>query len=61
MIGDSIKISGSTERLKLIKTLNMAELRRVKRQFITYAKMHPVEDITKLKNMFVQFLNNSIH
>lgn len=60
-VGDSITISNATEKLTLLKTYNMAELRRVKRQFITYAKMHPVEDITKLKNMFVQFLNNSVH
>ena len=59
MIGDSIKISDSTERLVLLKQLNMSELRRIKRQFITYAKMHPVEDLGKLRNMFVQFLNNT--
>ena len=60
MIGDSIKITDSTEKLVLLKQLNMPELRRIKRQFITYAKMHPVEDMTKLRNMFVQFLNNTI-
>lgn len=60
VIGDSVSISGTEEKIVLLKTLTMAELRRVKRQFINYAKLHPVEDITKLKNMFVQFLNNSI-
>ncbi|XP_066915145.1 protein KTI12 homolog [Clytia hemisphaerica] len=60
MIGDSIKITDSTEKLVLLKQLNMPELRRIKRQFISYAKMHPVEDMTKLRNMFVQFLNNTI-
>jgi len=61
MVGDSIQITNSTEKIVLLKQLTMAELRRVKRQFITYAKMHPVEDLTKLRNMFVQFLNNSIY
>jgi len=60
VIGDSITISGTEEKLVLLKTLTMAELRRMKRQFINYSKMHPVEDIAKLKSMFVQFLNNSI-
>lgn len=60
MIGDSIQISNSSEKIVLLKQLTMPELRRVKRQFISYAKMHPIEDITKLRNMFVQFLNNSV-
>lgn len=60
MIGDSIQICDFTERLVLLKQLNMPELRRIKRQFISYAKMHPVEDQGKLGNMFLQFLNNSI-
>lgn len=61
MIGDRIKITGTNERLNLVKKFNIAELRRTKRQFIAYAKMHPVENVNKLKNMFIQFLNNSIH
>lgn len=59
-IGDSISISGTSEKLVLLKTLQMAELRRIKRQFISYSKLHPVEDIVKLKSMFVQFMNSSI-
>lgn len=61
MVGDCIQISNASEKMKLLKQLTMPELRRVKRQFITYAKMHPVEDQTKLRNMFIQFINNSIH
>ena len=38
----------------------MSELRRIRRQFITYTKMHPVEDTKKIANMFVQYLNSSI-
>ena len=50
------KLSDATERMQVTKTYNMAELRRMKRQFITYSKMHPVEDGTKIGNMFVQFI-----
>ena len=60
MVGDSIQINNASEKIVLLKQLTMPELRRIKRQFITYAKMHPVEDLTKLRNMFVQFINNSI-
>jgi len=59
-VGDSIPISGTNDKILLLRTLNMAELRRIKRQFINYSKLHPVEDIVKLKSMFVQFLNNSL-
>jgi protein KTI12 len=38
----------------------MAELRRLRKQFITYSKMHPVEDTTKLGNMFVDYLNSTV-
>ena len=44
----------------LNRTVNMAELRRLRRQFITYTKMHPVEDTKKIANMFVQYLNSSV-
>lgn len=44
----------------LNRTVNMAELRRIRRQFITYTKMHPVEDTKKIANMFVQYLNSSV-
>lgn len=44
----------------LIRTANMSELRRLRRQFITYTKMHPVEDTKKIANMFVQYLNSSL-
>lgn len=60
VIGDFIKLSHATEKLHLLKFLNMSELRRMKRQFITYCKMHPVEDNVKIGNMFVQFLNSNI-
>lgn len=44
----------------LNRAVNMAELRRIRRQFITYTKMHPVEDTKKIANMFVQYLNSSL-
>lgn len=58
-VGDKILVSNATEKVDLIKHFNMAELRRIKRQFLTYTKMHPVEDTKKLGNMFVQYINNS--
>ncbi|XP_073240983.1 protein KTI12 homolog isoform X1 [Porites lutea] len=58
--GDQVTIPGTSEKVLLNRTVNMSELRRIRRQFITYTKMHPVEDTKKIANMFVQYLNSSI-
>lgn len=47
--------------IELTRSLNMAELRKLRRQFISYTKMHPTENIGHIANMFVQYLNKSIH
>ncbi|KAA0714897.1 Protein KTI12 -like protein [Triplophysa tibetana] len=59
--GDLISIPGATEKIKLTRSLNMVELRKLRRQFISYTKMHPTENIGQIANMFVQYLNKSIH
>uniref|UniRef100_A0A3B4C385 Protein KTI12 homolog n=1 Tax=Pygocentrus nattereri TaxID=42514 RepID=A0A3B4C385_PYGNA len=62
--GDFIAIPGATERIsfcQLTRSLNMAELRKLRRQFISYTKMHPTENIGQIANMFVQYLNKSMH
>ncbi|CAL1529887.1 unnamed protein product [Lymnaea stagnalis] len=58
--GSAIKIPDVKEEFVFIRHVSIAELQRHRRQFITYTKMHPVEDSTKLSNMFVQYLNKSL-
>ena len=58
--GDSILVPGSSEKLVLVKILTLAELQRYRRQFISFTRSHPTDDVSKIANMFVQFLNNSI-
>ncbi|XP_068711586.1 protein KTI12 homolog [Montipora foliosa] len=58
--GDILAVPGTQEKVILNRSVNMAELRRIRRQFITYTKMHPVEDTKKIANMFVQYLNSNI-
>lgn len=43
------------------RSVNMAELRKLRRQFISYTKMHPTENTGHISNMFVQYLNKSLH
>ena len=57
--GDQIVIPGATDKVVLMKIMPVGELHRLRRQFISFAKLRPVEDPSKLSNMFVQFLNNT--
>ncbi|XP_006628956.2 protein KTI12 homolog [Lepisosteus oculatus] len=59
--GEVLAVPGATEKIELTRSLNMAELRKLRRQFISYAKMHPTENIGQIANMFVQYLNKSMH
>ncbi|XP_050697460.1 protein KTI12 homolog [Eriocheir sinensis] len=58
--GEAIKVPGVEEALCLGRTVSLAELARARRQFITYTKMHPVEDRKKLMLLFVQYLNTTL-
>ncbi|XP_023215995.1 protein KTI12 homolog [Centruroides sculpturatus] len=58
--GDLISIDGATEHIILTRTLTMPELTRLRRQFISYTKMHPVDDMKKIPNLYVQYLKNSL-
>ncbi|KAG8518932.1 Protein KTI12 [Galemys pyrenaicus] len=60
--GDLLKLPGTTEHLRFTRPLTMAELSRLRRQFISYTKMHPNnENLPQLANMFLQYLNQSLH
>ncbi|KAM9108313.1 protein KTI12 homolog [Balaenoptera acutorostrata] len=60
--GDLLKLSGTTEHLRFTRPLTMAELSRLRRQFISYTKMHPNnENLPQLANMFLQYLSQSLH
>lgn len=60
--GDLLKLPGTTEHLRFTRTLTMAELSRLRRQFISYTKMHPNnENLPQLANMFLQYLSQSLH
>lgn len=59
--GDLIPVPGATEKVELTRSINMAELRKLRRQFISYTKMHPTENTGQIANMFVQYLNKSLH
>lgn len=57
--GDSLTVCGG-EKLRLPRLVTMAELRRLRKQFINYTKLHPPEKATEIPNLFVQYLNSSL-
>lgn len=59
-LGDDLKVPGTNEKVRLTRTVTMAELAKTKRQFITYAKARAIEDVEKLATMFVQYLNSTL-
>ncbi|KAM3870493.1 protein KTI12 homolog [Diretmus argenteus] len=59
--GDLVSVPGTTEKISFFNmSFNMAELRKLRRQFISYTKMHPAENNGQISNMFVQYLNKSL-
>ncbi|GIY35594.1 protein KTI12 homolog, partial [Caerostris extrusa] len=46
----------STQTVHLMDPLTAGELARIRRQFISYVKTHPVSDGSKIPNMFVHIL-----
>ena len=60
-VGESIAVPGAAEKLILSKTLTLGELQRCRRQFMTFTKSQIISDTGKIANMFVMFLNKSLH
>lgn len=58
--GDLLTIPDVNEKICLNRHLTASELHRHRRQFITYTKMHPVENTQRLATMFVSYLNTYI-
>ncbi|XP_069718327.1 protein KTI12 homolog [Phaenicophaeus curvirostris] len=59
--GEPLPVPGVPEGLVLSRHVGLAELSRLRRQFISYAKMQPGEEnLPQLASMFVQYLSRSI-
>ncbi|XP_013777563.1 protein KTI12 homolog [Limulus polyphemus] len=60
VIGDLVSVPGTKEKVQLRRNLTLAELTRFRRLFLSYTKMHPVDDTSRIPSMFAQYLNSSI-
>lgn len=60
MPGDTLTIANVSEKLRLPHLVTMVELRRLRRQYINYTKLHPPENAATIPNLFIQYLNTSL-
>jgi len=60
MIGEMVAIPNSSEKILLKRRYQLSELSRIRRQFISFAKTHPVDDIPRLASMFSQYLTSNL-
>jgi len=61
LAGDNITVPNASDKVTLVRPVSFAELRKWRQQFMTYIKMHPPSDVSKIGNMFVQYLNNMMN
>ena len=60
LLGAAVKLENSSEKLCVRHEVTMAELRQARRQFISYTKLHPVEDVSLVPTLFVKYLNSTL-
>jgi len=58
--GDPMTVPKADQKVLLLRIATAGELSRIRRQFISYTKSHPVSDSNKIPNMFVQYVNKSV-
>jgi protein KTI12 len=54
-----IVVPDSRFKLSLNRELTAAQLNKLRRQFITFTKMHPVDSEAQIATTFVQYLNSN--
>lgn len=57
--GDELAVPGCSEKVVLHHKFGAGELTRLRRQFLVYTKSHPVDDVAKIPNLFVHYLNTT--
>lgn len=48
-----------SNKVTFMRQRNIAELNRLRAQFIRYSKTHPIEDASRIAPLFVDFLNSN--
>lgn len=59
-IGDPITVPKTEEKVFLNRILPIGDLMRIRRQFISYTRSHPIYDSSRIPNVFAQYINKSM-
>ena len=61
IVGESVAVNDSQEKLVLSRHVTMAELRQLRKQFIAYSKLNGVESsCSNITTLFVQYINKML-
>lgn len=55
-----VPVPSSSEPASLHRSVTLAELTRLRRQFISYTKLHPTQNPKEIPTLFVQYLNKTL-
>lgn len=58
--GMSISFTGCTKKLKLYQNVGIIELKKMKQEFLSIAKLHPPKSLEDAGEMFVSFLESAL-
>lgn len=58
--GEQIPVPNCSDKVELPRLVTMAELRRARKQFISYTKSHPAINSSSITSLFIQYLNRTI-
>lgn len=55
-----VRVPGTSELVSLHRSVTLAELTRLRRQFVSYTKLHPMQNPKEIPTLFVQYLNKTL-
>ena len=56
---NNFRLNPSSEAVTFCRSVSLPELRQVRRQFLSYCKLHPVSDTQLIASQFLQLLNST--
>ncbi len=57
----SVRFSGSERTIALHRPVSMAQLSRIRRQFLQFNRSHPTSDPGKIRDLFIEYLSSNLY
>lgn len=55
------RFPGSERTITLHRPVNLAQLTRIRRQFVHLHRMHPISDAAKIRDLFIEYLSSNLY